>query len=52
MEKQDEEPQMKQLCNTRTVIELFADCFKSSKRGGGGEKSKPAALLASAGRNS
>lgn len=42
---------MKKLCNTRTVVELFAHCFKPSKRGDGGEKSKSAAVLACAGRS-
>lgn len=44
MENKEEEPQMKKPCNTITVAELFAHCFKPSKRGGG-EKSKSAALL-------
>lgn len=35
---------MKKPCNTRTVVELLAHCFKPSQRGGG-EKKKSAALL-------
>lgn len=51
MENQEEEPQMKKLCNIRTVVELFARCFQPSKSGAGGQKSKSAALLACTGRS-
>jgi len=51
MENQDKEPQVRKLCNTRTVVELFAHSFKPSKRGGGGEKSESAAVLASVGKS-
>lgn len=43
MENKEEEPQMKKPCNTRTVVELLAHCFKPSQRGDG-EKKKSAAL--------
>ena len=46
MENPEEEPQVKKLCNTRTVVELFAHCFKPSKRGvWGGEEHIPCFFL-------
>lgn len=50
MENQKKEPQMRKLCNTRTVGELFACCFKPSKGRCGGDKGK-SALFCCTGRS-
>lgn len=42
---------MKKLCSDIREVQLFARYFKPSKKGGDGEKSKSAALLACAGTN-
>lgn len=50
MENQKKEPQMKKLCNPRTVGELFACWFKPSKGRCDGEKGKSALFSCTTGK--